>query len=530
MLHYPQNFLDLFQIVKHGNDTKSRKNKILLSLFKSGTWIFKTDLCKITDMAQLETAVLELIQQSGCDNENLFNRVELNGYTFYSQHYATDVFKGVCEDGSIEFVRYINCDTRKVFKMKAGKLLRAIILETEIGQKLPDTVINYLCEQFTTKWKAYVSSLSTTKKLYVNDNFKMIYTSENLKGDFGSCMTNKNHHSFYKNAVDASAAYLIEESTGLIIARAIIFNSVYDEEGNKWRLCERQYSSESSEVYKQMLVDALYEGGYIDGHKTVGASCHEATLFVDKNGNSLSDKKFYIECNLETDEIVSYMDSFKYYSYSEGKAYNTSSHPYSYQLDITESTIDEYVNGEDDDDQYYDEYHDRDCGDVTYVHYHGNEITCDSDDLDDFTWIDRHDGYYHDDDIVFAVDTQKYELKEDCFYSELIDDYYFDHDKFKAAEKAFIEKNWFWSEIDQDYYETSPEITVINIWNAKEKKYEEKTISGATLDDGIDSGKYVEYDGIAFDNIDYKTNLPYGYKLVKIESETLSNENRHEAA
>ena len=62
------------------------------------------------------------------------------------------------------------------------------------------------------------------------------------------------------------------------------------------------------------------------------------------------------------------------------------------------------------------------------------------------------------------------------------------------------------------------------------KKYEEKTISGATLDDGLDSGKYVEYDGIAFDNIDYKTNLPYGYKLVKIESETLQTEINDEAA
>ena len=120
-------------------------------------------------------------------------------------------------------------------------------------------------------------------------------------------------------------------------------------------------------------------------------------------------------------------------------------------------------------------------------------------------------------------------MKEDCLYSELIDDYYYDEDKFKAAEKAYIEKNWFWSEIDQDYYETSFEVTVVNIWNSQEKKYEEKTISGATLDDGLDSGKYVEYDGIAFDNIDYKTNLPYGYKLVKIESETL-NTTANEAA
>ena len=132
-----------------------------------------------------------------------------------------------------------------------------------------------------------------------------------------------------------------------------------------------------------MLVDALYEAGKIDAHKNIGASCHEASLFIDKEGRSLSHKKFYIECNLETDEMVSYMDSFKYYSYSDGKAYNYDTAPYSYALDITEATIDEYVNGDDDDDdQYYDEYHDRDCEDITYVHYHGREISCDSEDLE----------------------------------------------------------------------------------------------------------------------------------------------------
>ncbi len=54
-------------------------------------------------------------------------------------------------------------------------------------------------------------------------------------------MVDKEQHSFYENAVNASAAYL-ENEEGKIIARCIIFNEVKDQDGKIWRLAERQYS------------------------------------------------------------------------------------------------------------------------------------------------------------------------------------------------------------------------------------------------------------------------------------------------
>ncbi len=536
MLYYPQNFLDLFKIVNR-NEKSTRNNKILLALFKSGTWILKTNLCKITDMAELETVVLLEIQESGRKDSQLYYINELNGMTFYSAQYRTDSFKGVCEDGSIDFIRYWNLKSNQVFKMKAGKFLRALILETELGKKLPEQVVIYLCEQFTTKWKAYTSSLSTKKTLYVNSDFKKIYTQKYLKGDFGSCMTNKNHHSFYSDAVNANAAYLVEDNTGLIIARAVIFNEVTDEsepDGKKWRLCERQYSTEGSEIYKQMLVDALYNEGYIDAHKTVGASCHEANLFVTKDGKSLSDKKFSIECNLETDETVSYMDSFKFYNYRKGKAYNYADVSHDYLLDITESTIENYLNDEDDDDDeddYYDEYHNCYVNDVTVVFFHGSQLTCDSDDLDDFCWVERYNQYHHIDDVVTAKDTNnRYELEKDCVYSDMLDAYFYNEKNLKESEDKYVKEHWFYSEIDNDYFEFVLDVTKINIWNSDKSCYEDKTISCDTLDSGIDSGKYFEIDGLYFDNLNPSTNLPYGYKLVKIECETLNTSTHNEAA
>ena len=99
-----------------------------------------------------------------------------------------------------------------------------------------------------------------------------------------------------------------------IIARCIIFNEVKDQDGKIWRLAERQYSSEGNEILKRALIDTLIKGKYIDGYKRIGASCNEPNAFVNVDGNSLSGKRFTIDCDLGWDETLSYQDSFKWYN------------------------------------------------------------------------------------------------------------------------------------------------------------------------------------------------------------------------
>ena len=68
--------------------------------------------------------------------------LELNGDFFYSRNLETDSLKGLCEDGDTKAIRYINHGNgEKVFKMKAGKLYRSIIQETEFGRTLPEQVV-----------------------------------------------------------------------------------------------------------------------------------------------------------------------------------------------------------------------------------------------------------------------------------------------------------------------------------------------------------------------------------------------------
>lgn len=134
-------------------------------------------------------------------------------------------------------------------------------------------------------------------------------------------MKDKEYHSFYEDAVNASAAYL-ENEDGMILARCIIYNEVKDRSRKLWKLAERQYSCNDSEVLKRALVDALIRGGHIDGYKKVGAGSGDARCFVDTDGNSLLNLEFSISCNLDYGDTLSYQDSFKWYDMDSKEANN----------------------------------------------------------------------------------------------------------------------------------------------------------------------------------------------------------------
>ena len=337
-------------------------------------------------MAQLREACISRLTG---ERYSLPGKMCLNGRSWGSKTYRTDYMKGKTEDGDERAIRYVRLDNDKVYKMKAGKMYRQLILDTKFGQMLPEQVVTWLCEELSFEWIGY--NTASLYNLHVNENFSDIYDSEYLKGNFGSCMVDEDQHSFYSDFVQASAAYLTDEDNE-IVARAIIFTDVRDDEtGQKWRLCERQYSSDGDEQLKQILVNRLVQGGYIDGYKRVGADCHSPRSFVDNDGRDLSDKRFSIACALDYDDTLSYQDSFKWYNIDCNRAYNYEPSDYSHKLDTTVSTLDG-------DDRNYDDYHERYTrNDVVSVHYNGSVITCDEDDLEDFVQIDGE--YYHEDEV-----------------------------------------------------------------------------------------------------------------------------------
>ena len=499
MLYYDFNnyegFKERFGIQQHASGEKSRKNKILLAFIKNKERLHQAAqtgnyfMINLKDMGSLKSVIwYELEEREKGDNLKPY-KVEVLNKLLYSSQYETDECRGVCVDGDIRSIRYINHGNNdRIYKMKAGKFLRNIIMEHEFGKTLPEPVITYLMEEFTQDWQVYASQTLPENKLFVNDEFDRIYNSEYYApGNFHSCMTDQDYDSFYRDAVEAQAAYL-ENDEGEIVARCVIFTNVHEVGTDKiWRLAERQYAVDGSDVLKRALVDALIRGGYIDGYKQVGAGCGDSRAFVDNKGESLSDKQFYIDCELGCDDPLSYQDSFKYYSYNSDKAYNYSGCGYDYDLASTEGSID----GE----QEYDDYHDYSCAEVTTVYVDGREYYCDTNNLEDFRWIESCYEYHHKDDCVKCVDTDDWELTKDAHYSDLTEEYYCELSALEDAEREYKESNWSFSEFDNEYYENDDDVVTYQKWDKQTRCYFEETIYIGTLINLVRNEVFHVYEG-----------------------------------
>ena len=481
-------FQFLFGLDYHGNGVKSRKNKILLQHIKTPALIRYCrehndwSLLHIRTMADLKKVTLEHIRKAGQNDDRLRNKVTLIGKTYWSAQYKTDSMEGLCEDFDNRSVRYVNIKTGRVFKMKAGKFFSAIIKETEIGKVLCEQVVNWLCEEFTQDWQTFTYGKTPEVELHVDENFRLIYDEEACRDFNGcSCMVGRDRHNFYKNSVDAKAAYLLDRD-GYVLARAIIFTDVKDQYGKKWRLLERQYSKESNEVLKRVLVDSLIREGHIDGYKQIGAGCSEARAFVANDGYSLADLQFSIRCSLRTDQVLSYQDSFKYYDYDNETAYNYWDSHHNYTLDTTDYNLDGDYDEDENEDQW-DDYHQYHCQETQLCYLHGSEVYVDVENMEDFIWIESEGDYHHKDDVTQCDACGKWVLKDRATYNSDAEAYFCDD----RCEAKYIKENFYYAEYDDDYFHNEDDVTTLNVWEDQTQAYREMSISVLSLQNLINN-------------------------------------------
>ena len=197
MLYYKLNgyedFKQRFGLEGRGNGTTVRKNKILLGHLKSPlllSYCVKQNdysLLHVDDMADLQKKIVEAVRKSGTEDAALPHEVELIGEVYRSAKYRTDESKGVCEDLDKGSVRYVNVERDRVFKMKSGKFMRELILETRIGKLFSPSVLNWLSgDVFTQQWCTYTyGHTPEVFELHVDDDFRRIYSSSECRGDFG---------------------------------------------------------------------------------------------------------------------------------------------------------------------------------------------------------------------------------------------------------------------------------------------------------------------------------------------------------
>ena len=446
-----EEFKEIFGIVEHGNGVKSRKNKILLACLKDRKllhwWLSFKDSCDRTDreylyenwdylratsMDDLKHFAMKMMNRfvynDVCGMNVPYYCIEFNDlpYKFYSSSMRLDGFNGICADGDSKAVRYENVEREKVFKMKAGKFITRCIEECRITRDyMPEQLKRWIGEEFAREWQVFAEQRSTDRfTLHVDDNFKDIYDSGRCYGDFGSCMTDKDQHTFYRDAIEAKAAYITDEH-GWIVARCIVYTDVIDENGNHYRLAERQYSTGQDNVLKQILVDKLIKAGEIDGYKRVGVDCHDNKNFVRNDGSSMRDLVLHIDCCLEAGDTLSYQDSFIYYNHDEQISYNDSSKSCSHELNTTDSQFcggnwsnyyEEYIP---EDESVYDDYYEDWMWDnqQSEAIYRGERIIINEDRAsidNDWHWSDHEDAYLYDDECCYVDSVSDWRLLEDC--------------------------------------------------------------------------------------------------------------------
>ena len=237
-------------------------------------------------------------------------------------------------------------------------------------------------------------------------------------------MTDEDNSSMYKDAVRAHAAWLTD-SEGLMFARCIVWDEVHDETTGKiLRLAERQYSDGVNDVYKKMLVNELIKRNLIDGFKQIGASCHDNQAYVLNDGTSIYDHKLWIDCELEDEDTVSYMDSFIFYDENNHRAYNYCACGSEECLNTTDGVYNGHVG------QVYSEYYDEWL------------------DEEDAYYVESKNDYYRYEDVVCCEQCETYVLREDAIYNDDVDKCFCDED----CERSWMDDNdYVWDEVNECY-------------------------------------------------------------------------------
>ena len=525
MLFYPfenyEDFKEIFGVQEHGNGVKSRKNKILLALYKDkdafkqlvalrngkdvGMW---EQIVTRTNLVSLEVTLNNMLRSERWDHPG---ELILNGSVYGSPLYRTDDYLGVCEDGSTNAIRYVNLENGRVFKMKAGKMINHLISLSPIFSAMPEQIKRWYSEEFVAKWIAYAKSKGCGKMtLHVDRDFEKIYNSDCCKGDFHSCMVDNDQWNFYQDSVRAHAAYLTNDDD-IIVARCIIYDEVHVKDTDDiLRLAERQYSTECDDVLKRMLVDALIEEGYIDGYKKIGAGCSDSRLFVYNDGTAI-DGELWIKCDLEDGDTISYQDSFKFFDYSAQRADNYGHGEF--DLSTTDATI--CLNRDRVYSEFNDDYIDRD--NAVYVESRDDWFYCDqvyfcentrtNEFDDDVICLENGGNYYAGGDCRYPEDYDLYRCPycnewlycgggSDYYYSDITGEYYCCEDCLASAEADYKERNWEYSEYDNEYFEG--DVIVASMWDDDESRFKDTTIHYDTFYDLVDEGRAVEYEGDYF--------------------------------
>lgn len=493
----------------------TRMNKILLAFITSkSVFEFRHAFVSAFSMAEMKALCLRNLA-------NYDGKLVLMNRVFSLDGYQTDLREGICADGDTNSVRYLH--DGRLAKMRSGRLFQKIIRESRFGKRLPEPVITWLCEEFSSEWTAHVERAKEKRYILVTGHtdeltFADIYGNGSYRTThFGSCMDREKRHPFYdKSLKDCYPAALVDKKDPKkIIARCVVYNHVEDvDTGDVYRLAERQYTDEGDGA-KRALVNELVDNGLIDGWKMVGASCHDGWNFVLKDGTSLQTKRLSVDVSFKDNNILSYQDSFKWYDNDAKKAYNF--HPDRYDLKL-DSTSPRVAIG-------FDSYHNKEVigSYIVDVWVGGQRMTCAEKDLADF--VRSCGSYYHkekDTKICPACgELMGAHHMPSNVYSKILKTTFCCIGCLNDAEREVGEKKFYYSVFDDEYVKKASELTEAYMWSEKyvrnsyRRGYLKMSIKKTTLDALKMLDRVITYKGRVYVRYDKVNNVPFGVRQDK---------------
>lgn len=206
------------------------------------------------------------------------------------------------------------------------KKISRVVMEF-LQENLPHPIIsaNRVCEIVLQEF-VKMNSCKNSAKLEVSQDFNWAYNGENYSkytNIDSSCMTNQDVEKWYKST-GAKVATLLD-ANDKVLSRCII-NKVYGIEENPIYLADCQYGTVNN--FNTILIGKLIDGGFIQGHKEIGASCHDAYKYVWNDGTQIERRllnqayiasKFSYSEIIDGDVFIPYQDTFKFYDSSNDK-------------------------------------------------------------------------------------------------------------------------------------------------------------------------------------------------------------------
>jgi hypothetical protein len=140
-------------------------------------------------------------------------------------------------------------------------------------------------------------------------------------------------------------------------------------------------------------------------------------------------------------------------------------------------------------------------------------MECDTEALDDFTWIDYYDGYYDEyascencgcaipyDEATYCEYEDRYACKDCAIYFEPADS---DFSSYDAIEE-WKSENWHQCDDCNEYFESSNDLIEVNQWQVWSKRYRTYQV----CQECFENGGYTLYEDEWYDEVN-EDGIPY---------------------